>query len=46
MFSVRDGESGQCCGVLELEGHQYTAWPDFWAQLPVGRCGAQRLDPA
>ena len=29
MFSVPDGESGQSCGVLELEGHQYGAWPDF-----------------
>ena len=23
--SVPDGESGQSCGVLELEGHQYDA---------------------
>ena len=29
MFSVPDGESGQSCEVLELEGHQYGAWPDF-----------------
>ena len=29
MFSVPDGESGLSCGVLELEGHQYGAWPDF-----------------
>ena len=25
LFSVPDGESGQSCGVLELEGHQYGA---------------------
>ena len=29
MFAVPDGESGQSCGELELEGHQYGAWPDF-----------------
>ena len=29
IFSVLDGESGPSCGVLELEGHQYGAWPDF-----------------
>ena len=29
MFSVPDGESGQSCGVLQLEGHQYGAGPDF-----------------
>jgi hypothetical protein len=29
MFPVPDGESGQSCGILELEGHQYGAWPDF-----------------
>ena len=29
IFPVPDGESGQSCGVLELEGHQYGAWPDF-----------------
>ena len=29
MFSVPDGESGQSCGVLELEGHQYGAGPEF-----------------
>ena len=29
MFSVPDGESGQSCGVLELEGHQYGSGPDF-----------------
>ena len=29
LFSVPDGESGQSCGILELEGHQYGAWPDF-----------------
>ena len=29
MFPVPDGESGQSCGELELEGHQYGAWPDF-----------------
>ena len=28
MFSVPDGESGQSCGELELEGHQYGARPD------------------
>ena len=43
-----DGESGQSCEVLELEGRQYGAWSDFCAQLPVGRKagGAQRMDPA
>ena len=25
LFSVPDGEFGQSCGVMELEGHQYTA---------------------
>ena len=29
MFSVPDGESGQSFGVLELEGHQYGAGPEF-----------------
>jgi len=29
MFPVPDGESGQSCGVLELEEHQYGAEPDF-----------------
>jgi len=29
IFSVPDGESGHSCGVLELEGHQYGAGPDF-----------------
>jgi len=29
IFPVPDGESGQSCGVLELERHQYGAWPDF-----------------
>ena len=29
LFSVPDGESGQSCKALELEGHQYGAWPDF-----------------
>ena len=29
IFPVPDGESEQSCGVLELEGHQYGAWPDF-----------------
>ena len=29
LFSVPDGESGQSCGILELEGHQYGTWPDF-----------------
>ena len=35
IFPVPDGESGQSCGVLELEGHQYGAWPDFAAPLPM-----------
>ena len=29
MFSVPDGEFGESCGVLELQGHQYGAWPDL-----------------
>ena len=29
MFSVPDGESGQSCEVLELEGRQYGAGPYF-----------------
>ena len=29
IFPVPDGESGQSCGELELEGHQYGAGPDF-----------------
>ena len=29
IFPVPDGESGQSCEVLELEWHQYGAWPDF-----------------
>jgi len=29
IFPVPDSESGQSCGELELEGHQYGAWPDF-----------------
>ena len=29
LFSVPDGESGQSCGVLELEGYQYGSGPDF-----------------
>ena len=36
-----DGESGQSCGVLELEGHQYGPWLDSersypWAVEPAG----------
>ena len=47
IFSVPDGESGQSCGVLELEGHQYgggliseRSYP--WAVEPAGL----GLDPA
>ena len=29
MFPVPDGASGQSCGVMELEGHQYGPWPYF-----------------
>jgi hypothetical protein len=29
LFSLPDGESRQSCGILELEGHQYGAGPDF-----------------
>ena len=29
IFPVPDGESEQSCAVLELEGHQYGAGPDF-----------------
>jgi hypothetical protein len=29
LFPVPDSESGQSCGVLELEWHQYGAGPDF-----------------
>ena len=29
ILPLPDRESGQSCGVLELEGHQYGAWPDF-----------------
>jgi len=29
MCSVPGGESGQSCGFLKLEGHQYGAGPDF-----------------
>ena len=40
IFSVADGESGQSCGILELEGHRYGAGPEFWAQLAeVSRAG-------
>ncbi|SVD77581.1 uncharacterized protein METZ01_LOCUS430435 [marine metagenome] len=28
IFPMPDGESGQGCGVPEVEGHQYGAWPD------------------
>jgi len=47
MFSVPDGESGLSCGVLELEGHQYGAWPDSersypWAVEPAGLNGSIR----
>ena len=28
IFPVPDGESGQSCGILELDGHQYGAWPE------------------
>ena len=29
IFPVPDGESGQSCGVVELEWDQYDAGPDF-----------------
>ena len=29
IFSVPDSECGESCGILELEEHQYGAWPDF-----------------
>ena len=29
IFPVPEGESGPSCGVMELEGHQYGAGPDF-----------------
>ena len=38
MFSVPDGESGQSCGVLELEGHLYGAWLDSERQVNLIRC--------
>ena len=33
MFSVPDGESGQSCGVLELEG---SGWPRYIRTPPAG----------
>ena len=38
IFPVSDGESGQSCGVLELEGHLYGAWLDSERQVNLIRC--------